>query len=74
VDVAEMTQEEYAEAWLWVHFSVHTSPGHLGILQSYLAELRRTATAPPFSQILAASDRELETSLLQHLESLTASR
>jgi hypothetical protein len=73
-EVGEMTQREYAEAWLWVHFVLNTSPGHRAMLQSYLAELRRTATAPPFSQILAASDGEVETTLLQHLESTAASR
>ncbi|MFV1964846.1 MAG: DUF1570 domain-containing protein [Pirellulaceae bacterium] len=72
--VAEMTQQEYAEAWLWVHFLLDTSPGRSGMVQSYLAELRRTATAPPFSQILTASDHELEATLLQHLESVAGSR
>jgi hypothetical protein len=71
--VMEMTQQDYAEAWLWVHFLLNTTPGRRSLIQSYLAELRRAATAPPLSQILTASSDDSQATLLQHLESTAAS-
>ena len=41
--VMDMTQQDYAEAWLWTHLLLDTDPGRLSMVQSYLAELRRTA-------------------------------
>ena len=72
--MADMTQQDYAESWLWTHFLLHTNPDRRVVLRNYLAELRRTATAPSFSQVLTVSDKDVEASLLQHLESLATSR
>jgi hypothetical protein len=38
-----------------------------------LAELRRAAAAPRFSQVFGTAQREPETALLHHLESLAGS-
>jgi hypothetical protein len=72
-NVSEMTQQDYAEAWLWVHFLLNTTPGRLGMARSHLAEIRRTATAPPFTQVLAVSSHDSQATLLQHLESVATS-
>jgi hypothetical protein len=71
--VAAMTQQDYAEAWLWVHFLLQTTPDRLALVQNYLAELRRTAAAPRFSQVFGGAQHEPETALLRHLESLAGS-
>jgi len=66
-DVAQMSQMDYAEAWLWAHFLLETSRDRLALVQTYLAELRRSGTAPPLSQVLASVERLPEESLAQHL-------
>jgi len=45
----ELTQDDYAEAWAWVHFLLHSRPENTALLHAYLAELRRDGTAPPIS-------------------------
>ena len=72
-DVAEMTQLDYAEAWLWAHFLLETSRDRLVMVQSYFAELRRSAAVPPLSQVLYSAERLPEEPLLQHLTWLAGS-
>ena len=69
-DMSAMTQLDYAEAWLWAHFLLHTTRERLTLVQTYLAELRRAASAPPFSRILGTTQPRSEEDLLSHLESL----
>jgi hypothetical protein len=69
-DVSSMTQVEYAEAWLWVHFLLQTTRDRRVLLQNYLTELRRSATGPPFSQILYHAQPQAEIALVGHLEVL----
>jgi hypothetical protein len=69
-DMSHMNQIDYAEAWLWVHFLLHTGPERLALIRTYLAELRRTATAPPFSQILYDSVDAPDSAVLDHLATL----
>ena len=66
-DVAQMSQIDYAEAWLWTHFLLDTSRGRLALVQTYLAELRRSATASPFSQVLASAEVLPAEPVSQHL-------
>lgn len=69
-DMPTMAQLEYAEAWLWVHFLLQTTRERLTLVQTYLAELRRSASAPPFSQVLQAAEPQSVEALISHLESL----
>ncbi len=48
-----MTQDDYAEAWAWVHFLMESRPECLELLRGYLAELRRDGAATPLSARLA---------------------
>jgi hypothetical protein len=66
-DVARMEQTDYAEAWLWMHFLLETSRDRTAIVQSYLAELRRTGTAAPMSHVLSGVETVPEESLAEHL-------
>ena len=50
--VYNMTQDDYAEAWAWVHFLMASRPECLDLLRAYFFELRRdgaaaTAFQPP---------------------------
>ena len=38
--ISDMAQKDYAEAWLWVHFLLHTSRERKILLQHHLALLR----------------------------------
>ena len=40
-----MTQDDYAEAWAWVHWMMESRPEYLEALRSYLADLRRDGAA-----------------------------
>jgi hypothetical protein len=46
---AEMGRDQYAEAWAWVHFLLHSRPEHGDLLRRYLAELRRDGSTEPLS-------------------------
>lgn len=67
---AEMSQVEYAEAWLWVHWLLRTEPRRRQVLQSYLAGLRRDEPAPPFSVFLRELGGNPEMMLVEHLVAL----
>ena len=45
----EMTFDDYAEAWSWVHFLIESKPERLDLLRGYLADLRRNGNAQPSS-------------------------
>jgi hypothetical protein len=69
---AQMSQVEYAESWLWVHWLLESEPRRRQILQTYLADLRRDAAIPPLSMYLRQLGGNTEAMLLQHLKRLEA--
>lgn len=69
----ELTQDHYAEAWLWVHWMLHSSPARRKVLQDYLADLRRDGQTAPLSVRLTHLDGpqvECEAMVRDHLASL----
>jgi hypothetical protein len=70
----EMSQAEYAEAWLWVHWLLESAPARRQLLQTYLADLRRDLSAPPLSVYLRQLAGNSESQLVEHLRSLEAKR
>ena len=67
-----MTQQDYAEAWAWVHFLLTTTPQRSDLLRSYLARIRMTGAAPPLSQVLSTADPQSASMLLPHLQTLAS--
>jgi hypothetical protein len=63
----DMTQDDYAEAWAWVHFLMESRPERLELLRGYLAELRGEGTATPLSARLAATLSQPAAALLEHV-------
>lgn len=55
----EMTQDDYAEAWAWVHWMLRSSPERAEILQDYLADLRRDGKTAPLPLRLARAEGSL---------------
>ena len=70
----EMTQDDYAEAWAWVHFLLHSHPAHRTLLRSYLDELRREGTAEPIPGQLARLLSRPEDALVGHVRLVADSR
>jgi len=65
-----LTQLDYAESWLWVHYLLHHDAQTANLLQEHIAQIRhKPATAKSLQQLLAASGRDA-TELLSHLEYL----
>lgn len=65
-----LTQQDYAEAWAWVHFLLQTTPQHRELLQVYLSELQRDGFAEPLWRRMAKLHVESERNLTEHLLSL----
>jgi hypothetical protein len=66
----DMTQEDYAESWAWVHFLLETGEENRGILREFLAAMRQSGSAVPISQRLRERFGQPEQILLAHLGSL----
>ena len=67
-----MTQLDYAEAWLWVHFMLETSPDRLELLRGYLQSLRSEESPEPISQRLRTLHLDYELKLIEHLAALAS--
>jgi hypothetical protein len=65
-----MTLDDYAEAWVWVHFLMESRPGCLELLRAYLADLRRDGAATPLSARMTPLLGHPETALIEHLGKL----
>ena len=69
---ADMSQEDYVEAWAWVHFLLESQPARTDMLRGYLADLRGRAKAAPLSARLTAVLGSPEWELLEHVRKLAA--
>ena len=72
--VGQMSLSDYAEAWAWTHWLLETTPERLDLTRNYLARLRMTGTAPPFSSVLRSGEPAAATALQFHLHSLADDR
>jgi hypothetical protein len=65
-----LTQMDYAESWLWVHYLLHHDSSSALILQEHVRQVRqKPSAARPLLEILQESGRDT-TELLSHLEFL----
>lgn len=62
-----MTRDDYAEAWAWTHFLLHSHPAHRALLRAYLDTLRREGAAEPIPARLARLLSRPEDALVGHL-------
>ena len=65
-----MTQDDYAEAWAWVHFLMESRPECLDLLRGYLADLRRDGAATPLSTRLTSMFDRPDAALMEHVRRL----
>jgi hypothetical protein len=69
---AEMTQLDYAEAWLWVHYLLEGPDDRAALITDHLAQLRGGATPAPISQRLAGVAPDAAARAIGHLKSLAS--
>ncbi len=65
--ITDMTQTDYAEAWLWVHFLMHTTRERQVLLQHHLALLRENGQSPPLSAAIWQTSSVVDDDLIAHL-------
>lgn len=73
-DVGAMSQDDYAEAWAWVHWLLESDQQSADLLRGYLAELRQRGIAAPLSLALRREFPQAGELLLAHLDRLEAQR
>lgn len=72
-NAARLTQMDYAESWLWVHYLLHHNVQSAGILQQHLEDVRvDPASAKSLEDLLEAAGKD-QTEILSHLEFLRSS-
>jgi hypothetical protein len=69
-DAAQMAQIDYAEAWAWVYFLLHSDPRKHELLTNYVADVSTRGRAEPLSTRLATQSAEPERSLAEYLAEL----
>lgn len=67
----QMSQQDYAESWAWVHWLLESSAEHRRLLRRYLARLRVTGTAPPLSELVHTQYPDANAQLLKWLARLS---
>ena len=63
----DMTQLDYAEAWLWTHWLLTATPRHLEALQSTVKQLRLSGGGEPLSKRIEKLSSWPHRSVLEHL-------
>ena len=66
----ELTQSDYAESWLWVHFLLESKPEYRKLLQDQLARFRMTGKADPLSRHLQEIADDADSEIIDHLAKL----
>ena len=67
---AEMTQQDYAEAWAWVHFLLESEDGKKNLLLDYLADLRQGAAGATLSSRIEKRLARPRLAMAEHVELL----
>ena len=66
----ELTLDDYAESWAWVHLMLETPLEGQAILPTYLSDLRRHGSALPISVQLARHVDQPDRALVEHIRGL----
>jgi hypothetical protein len=70
-DAGALTQLDYAESWLWVHFLLHSEAGRETLLTGYLASLQPGVPAGSLGDWVKASVKDPHEAVVAHLRSLS---
>lgn len=72
-DFRNLTQRDYAEAWAWVHFLMHTKPQAREVLLTYISSLAKTSTPKRLQPDLEKVMPEYFPTARAHMEKLQGS-
>lgn len=72
--VHDMKQIDYAEAWAWVHFALHSRVARRERLEAYLEQLREGHHAESLASVLLRQEPDAKAQLVAHLQKLAADR
>jgi hypothetical protein len=72
MSAGDLSQDHYAEAWVWVHWLLDTTPERRRLLEDYLADLRRDPATAPLSLRLREVSGDAAGEVKAHVESLSA--
>ncbi len=67
---ADMTQQDYAESWAWVHYLLESEHGKADVLISYLGDLASQPNTDPLSARLAKQLVGPQLALGEHIRTL----
>jgi hypothetical protein len=67
-----MSRGDYAEAWAWVHFLLHSAAERRDLLRGYLSQLQRGQGAEPLSRPLRRGLERPEAALGDYVRSLVS--
>jgi hypothetical protein len=67
---AEMTQQDYAEAWAWVHYLLESQDGKAELLTSYLTDLASQSPAEPLSARVGQRLAAPQLALSEHIRTV----
>lgn len=67
---AKMSQLDYAEAWLWMHWLLESTPQRREVLCGHLENIRLNGEAPPLSIKLREVDSSPHRSVAEHLSAI----
>lgn len=70
--INQMSQQDYAESWLWLHFLLQTTRERRILLQHHIDMLRDEGQAPPLSQTMFETQPDAGYEVLAHLRTLAA--
>jgi hypothetical protein len=71
---SSLTQMDYAESWLWVHFLLSGDAQSREIIQQRLAQLRNTGKSDSMLSVIAERIPDYENQLIMHLKVLANSQ
>ncbi len=66
----QMNRDQYAEAWAWVYFLLHSEPAHLDLVRRYLTDLREGGNRGPLSARIKQACPDAEAVLVRFLADL----
>lgn len=69
----EMTQQDYAQSWAWVHWLLESSPQRLQLLRGYLQSLAKSQVCEPLWEQIGRAEPDSAQSLTDHLAVLRQS-
>ena len=70
----QMSQQDYAESWLWAHWLLETTDPRLDLLRNHVARMRLTGETPSLSVVVKSLEPNAPQLVADHLRSLLQSR